>query len=103
MALPDLPQELIAKGGPLTLLAAFVWALLSGRLVPRSHVEDVRADRDARLKELAADRDEWRTAYRAIAEAHRLTDAQLGQVLEGMHTIDSFIRALPKAAGTELP
>lgn len=103
MALPDLPPDLVAKGGPLTLLAAFIWALLTGRLVPRSHVDDVRADRDARLKELAADRDEWRTAWFTESQAHRVTGAQLGQVLEGMHTIDSFIRALPKAAEKELP
>lgn len=45
--------------GATGILAAVVFMILTGRLVPRKVLEDVRADRDARLAEAAY----WHTAF----------------------------------------
>lgn len=44
-----------------------------GLLEPRSHVEDVRADRDARLAEANEDAEQWRQLYVSECQAHEMT------------------------------
>lgn len=75
------------------LLSLAIYLILSGRLVPRSVVEDVRADRDERVKAALEDRDTWKDAYQ-ISEAGR--DKQgtiLSDLLEYAKTTDKFIQA----------
>lgn len=57
----------------LSVIASVATMMYKGLLVPRSHVEDVRADRDARIAQAEKDRDE------RIAEAER--DAERGWTL----------------------
>lgn len=75
--------------GAIGVLLGVVWLVFRGNLapstlVPRSTLEDVRADRDARIAQLVADRDErvkeanedaaeWRKLYVSECEAHDLT------------------------------
>lgn len=47
--------------------------LVPSSLVPRSTLDDVRADRDARVKEANDDADDWRSLYVSECEAHELT------------------------------
>ncbi|PZG20592.1 hypothetical protein [Nonomuraea aridisoli] len=63
----------IVQGGAVVVLLAIIWLIATGRLVPRSTLEDVRADRDARLREAAADAEEWRTLWQKERDAHELT------------------------------
>ena len=63
----------IVQGGAVALLAAVVWLIALGRLVPRSTLEDVRADRDARVAEAGEDAEQWRQLYVSECEAHQMT------------------------------
>jgi hypothetical protein len=76
------------------LLTLAIYLILSGKLVPRSVVEDVRSDRDERIKAMAEDRDIWKDAYH-VSEAGR--DKQgtiLTELFEYAKTTDHFIRSL---------
>jgi hypothetical protein len=63
----------IVQGGAVAVLLAALWLVLRGQLVPRSTLEDVRADRDARVTEASEDAEAWRQLYVSECEAHRMT------------------------------
>jgi hypothetical protein len=92
---PDLASGLVVQGGAAAILSAVVMLILLGRLVPRSVLEDVRTDRDARLAELAAERDAWRAAHDRSEEARHLAQDQAAIALEVARTADQMLRSLP--------
>lgn len=49
--IPATPVQWGLVGVLVTIIAAFIYALMSGRLVPRQAVDDVRKDRDDRLEQ----------------------------------------------------
>ncbi|HEY9372077.1 hypothetical protein [Streptomyces sp.] len=79
----------VVQLGALGVLLMVLWLVFRGNLapstlVPRSTLDDVRADRDARIAQVIADRDErvkeanedaaeWRQLYVRECEAHDLT------------------------------
>ena len=68
----------VVQLGALGVLLAVLWLVFRGHLVPatlvpRSTLDDVRADRDARLAEANADAGEWRDLYMRECESHELT------------------------------
>jgi len=69
----DFAQLPIVQGGAVVVLLAVVWLIYTGRLVPRSTLDDVRADRDARVKEANDDAEAWRRLWESEHEAHDLT------------------------------
>lgn len=72
---------------PVTVILGAVTLLLTGRLVPRRTVTDIRDDRDARVSDAKALAEIWREAYR-VSESARVEDHELlRQALEGVHTI----------------
>lgn len=79
------------------LLSLAVLLILWGKLVPKSVVNDIRNDRDARLVEARSETDDWKVAYQAVEEARRLQAQQLGELLELAKTTDHLIRSLDKA------
>lgn len=84
------------QGGAAGLVAVIVLLILRGRLVPRSVLDDVRADRDARLAELSAERDTWREAHKVSEEARHVAQDQVGELLELSRTADHLLRSLPR-------
>jgi hypothetical protein len=85
----------IAGGAASLIVIAFIHAILSGRLVPRSALEDVRADRDARLAERQKESDDWRSAWEVTQTANGILAAQVSELLELSRTTNQFIQALP--------
>jgi hypothetical protein len=85
----------IADLGSVGLLSAFVYAILTGRIVPRSTVNDVRADRDARLAEVRRESDDWRSAWQASQETNKVLADQNKELLELSRTTHQLIKALP--------
>ncbi len=79
-----LPATLFTTGGAVALLFATIWLIFTGRLVPRSAIDDVRQDRDG-----------WRKAAEAEQEINRVQAGQLSELLELARTTDQVIRALP--------
>jgi hypothetical protein len=71
-------MQLGAFGVLLGVLWGVGWLVFKGHLVPatlvpRSTLDDVRADRDARLAEAAEDAAEWRELYVGECASHDLT------------------------------
>jgi hypothetical protein len=89
----------IAAGGPVALLALTVLLILRGQLVPRATLEDLRADRDARISELATERETWRAAYLEEVEARRLAQEQVDELLEFARTGDHLLRTVLPPVG----
>jgi hypothetical protein len=82
--------------GAAALVGVVVLLVLTGRLVPRSHLSDLRADRDARIQEIAGERDTWRDAHQVSEEARREAQDQVGELLELSRTADHVLRSLPR-------
>jgi hypothetical protein len=83
--------------GAAALVGLVVLMVLTGRLVTRRQLDDVRADRDARLAEIAAERDTWREAHRVSEEARREAQDQTGELLELSRVSAHLLSALPAA------
>ena len=88
-----------AQGGAAAIVVLVVLLILLGRLVPRSVLEDVRADRDARLAEIAQERDTWRDAHKESESARQVAQDQVGELLELSRTADHLLRSLPHPEG----
>jgi F0F1-type ATP synthase membrane subunit b/b' len=84
----------VAQGGAAALVTLVVLLILLGRLVPRSVLQDVRADRDARIAEIAAERDTWRDAHKESESARMDAQSQVGELLELSRTADHVLRSL---------
>lgn len=70
-----------------TLMGAVMWAILTGRLVPRRTLLDVIDERNA-----------WRAAYRESEAARREDREQVRELLEVAHVADHVLTSLPHPA-----
>lgn len=68
---------------PAALLGFAVLLLLTGRLVPRTHLTDVQKECER-----------WRLAYEAEREAHATADAQSKELLEAGRTTKALLEGL---------
>lgn len=84
--MPDLP---LIQGGATALLAVVVWLILTGRVVPRSTLDLVRATQEIRLAEAKHEADEWKQAAKVSAQ-------QVGALLEGQRTVIHLLESLDK-------
>lgn len=75
-----IPAGLITQGGAVALLAAVVWMIVTGRLVPRSALLDAQAERDR-----------WR-------DAALIAMGQNNDLLNGARVAHDVIKALPDPA-----
>jgi hypothetical protein len=73
-------------GGILTaLVGAVMWAILTGRLVPRRNLLDVMRERD-----------EWKAAARDSEAARREDRDQVRELLEVARVADHVLTSLPR-------
>jgi hypothetical protein len=79
----------IGVGG---LLALAVILILRGALVPRSTVQQMRADKEAQIVM-------WRTAYETSQRDHAIKDRQITALMEATKTTNNVISAMSEAAG----
>jgi hypothetical protein len=86
-----------AQGGAIAVVMTIVVLILRGHLVPASVVREIRADRDARIAEISAERDTWRTACQERTESLYLTQGQVGELLELSRTANHVLASLPRA------
>ena len=80
--------------GAFGLVTMFVLLLFSGRVVPRSVLEDVRRDRDDRLAQAIQGSNDWKEAYSQSEVARSMMAAQVEELLEHARTTDAYIRAI---------
>lgn len=78
--------------GATGLLAAVVIMVLTGRLLPRSGVEERLADKDRQIET-------WRTAYERALEVQDEQRVHIRALLDATQTTTQVIRALPRASG----
>jgi hypothetical protein len=83
------------------LLTLAIYLILSGKLVPRSVVEDVRADRDARIAAVQEDRDTWKEAYQISESGRDKQNSVLEILLEYAKTSDHLIRSVQQKISDE--
>lgn len=93
--MPEFMGVNLIQGGAAAIVVVIVMLILSGRLVPRSTLRDLRADRDARLAEVTAERDTWRAAHAASEKARHRQQGQVGELLELSRTAEHLLRSLP--------
>jgi hypothetical protein len=93
-----IPCAALVQGGAAGVLIVVVLAIVTGRLVPRRSLDDVRTDRDARLAEEKARGDEWRAAAQIQDARNDLLSQQVGQLLDAARTTNSLIEGLRQAS-----
>lgn len=77
--------------GPAGLLAVVVIMILTGRLVPRSALDDLRADKNSQIET-------WKTAYEKSVSAQDVQREQIAALLDASRVTTHVIQALPVAA-----
>lgn len=78
--LDSLPIPTLGAAG---LLALAVWLILTGRIVPRRHYEDIEADRDR-----------WRTAAEQWQTAHAEQAKPVAELIEIGRTTERLLQAM---------
>lgn len=90
-------QDIVGLAGPGAMLTLVIVAIVKGMLVPRSVLEDVRKDRDARLQEVQAVADMWKEAFQESDKRSSILAEQNRELLQQGRTTNSLIAAIPKA------
>lgn len=99
MVLGDFIQGLSAGDiGFAGLLSLAIFLILTGRLVPRTTVDDMRADYASRLKEKQSEAEDWKEAYKLESAVGVEQGKQIGELLEFARTTDHMIRAIQTTA-----
>lgn len=88
----------IAQASAGALVALVCYLVLTGRLVSRRVLKDLRADHEAALSRAVAEAATWREAYSASEAARRLEAAHVGELLEGVRTTSRVLTQLPAVA-----
>lgn len=78
------------------VVALVVFMILTGRLVPRSTIEDSRKDWNERLAEARAEATKWENAARLAQEANVVQADQIEQLMEVARTAEHLLLALPR-------
>lgn len=89
-----------SQGGAIGLVVLVVLLILTGRLVPRSIVNDVRQDRDERVREARAETKVWREAFELARRSNEMLIPYMHQLIEVGHTTNSVLAALPASQQT---
>jgi hypothetical protein len=91
----EIPIALFNGVGVVGVVLIVGWLMWTGRLVPRTWVDTMRADHERELEDIKHDRGEWRAAHRISEAARAEAVGQVKELLEHARTTDAFIRALP--------
>lgn len=75
------------------ILSLVVMLVLWGKLVPKSALDDLRADKDKQI-------DTWRQAYERSEEAREVMRGQITELLQVARTTNHVIEALPMAVNS---
>lgn len=93
--------DIVQVGSPWAAVLGLVLAglryIMTGGLVPRSTLDVLTAQWEARLGESHQREQDWRTAYQRAAERADVQAAQFGELMTYAKTTDAIVRALPAA------
>lgn len=91
--------EIVKSVGPGGALLGVVWMVMRGAIVPRSTLDDVRADRDARLAEKQAEIAALRDTVQALQSTCSEQADQVTTLLEVGRTARHVLLSLPTGVG----
>ena len=101
MELPLTPAQLGVAGVLLGIVVWVIYALLKGKIVPRSVVEDIRKDRDERLSEavqiIKIQQDAAEKRDKALSEIGPM----LRELADNGQTVVALVEALKKAVSNQ--
>lgn len=91
----------LGEGGPVALISFLVVLMFLGKIRPEKAIQEVRADRDARLEELRSLTTHWREAYLISESARMELASSIDQLVELARTNEALLRALREEADDE--
>lgn len=90
----------VVEGSAATILLAAVWAIFTGRLIPKSMVDSLREiDRttiDRQQQEIA----EWRQAWIVESQTKRELASQVGELMKPAQITGEILRTISEDAGS---
>src|SRR3954464_6176501 len=92
----DIVQACGPWAGLLAVVLTGLRAIVSGALVPRSTLDVLTAQWEARLAESHHREEQWREAYRTEAEAGDVRDGQIARLMTYAETADRVLQSLPR-------
>lgn len=106
----DFSKLPLATGSATALLGLVLLLVLLGKLVPRSALEDARADteqarkdRDKALEEKQREVELWRSAFINEVGTTRELSSQNSMLMEVARTADHVLRSLPNSGNGDTP
>ena len=91
----------IFDGGSIGIVVWVIYAVLKGKLVPRSVVDQIRADRDQRLEQAQREMDKWVEAFQTSQQASQHFQEGIQQVTEAALTVKQLVEALKTTAANQ--
>jgi len=88
------------QGGFLMVVIAFVLAMLTGRLLPRSYVETLREGDRLTIERQREEITEWRTAWIAADLAKRELASQVGELSQTGKITVQLLQSIAGRDGT---
>jgi hypothetical protein len=85
----------VLQGGAAALLALVVLAVITGKLVWHTQLEQLRKDCDKRVEQSNAETARWRSAYEYSEESRRLDAKHAEQLLDFGRATNRILNALP--------
>jgi hypothetical protein len=89
---------LLGQWGPdalsVGLLGAFIWAILTGRLIPRRQHDDRINDHKERTLQLAEERDSWKQAHETSEGTRRIMSEQVEKLLAQATVTNQLLSSL---------
>lgn len=85
----------VVQGGAVAILGWVVKSIINGNLVARSVLEDVRKDRDERVKDAVEAAQLWQAAHIRSEDTRTVQAAQVNQLLETGRIAEALLRSLP--------
>lgn len=92
MSVFDLAGLQISAG---VLVFIVVVLVLTGQLVPRRQLEDLREDREMRVAALERQAQIWQGAYESAVLSRRTSDVHVTQLMETARVAKDMLQAIP--------
>jgi hypothetical protein len=81
------------------LVSFAVYLIFTGKLVPRSVVEQIRTDKDSSIARAVAETEAWKEAYTIEARSRLELGNQFGELLELAKTSDHALQSIVRRDG----
>jgi hypothetical protein len=96
--MPPIPPGFWTEATPigvlLFVLVLLIWGVVSGRLRSNVAVQEIRADRDARVAEYRKQAEDWREAFQKSESAREIQTTIAKEALATSRSTESIVQSL---------